>query len=83
MNVAKYEIISQLLNVPFFWDVTLFPLGECFPTFRKIIMPLFRGQTLQEAVKTMVLNFWRYSSKHTASHHRTYESSGVVLGVVL
>jgi len=31
----------------------------------------------------MVLKAWRYSSKHTASHPRTYVSSGVILAVAL
>ena len=82
-NVARYEIISQLLNVPLLWDVTLFHLGECFPTFRKMVMPLFQGQTFREGGKTIVLNVRGYSSKHTALNYRTSKSSGVVLGVVL
>ena len=55
-NVARYEIISHLLNVPFLWDVMLFHLGEYFPTFRKIVIPLFQGQIFQEGAKTIVLN---------------------------
>jgi hypothetical protein len=42
-NVARYEIISHLLNVPLLWDVTLFRLSECFPAFGKIVVSLFQG----------------------------------------
>jgi hypothetical protein len=75
--------MSQLLNVPLLWDVTLFRLGECLATLRKIVVPLFQGQTFQEGGKTIVLNVSRYSSKHTASNHRTCKSSGFILGFAL
>ena len=80
---ARYEIISHLLNVPLFRNVTHFILDEFFPTFRNVVMPLFQGQTVQAGGKTIVLNVWSYSSKHTASHPRKYEFSRVVLAVAI
>ena len=50
-NVARYEIISHLLNVLLLWDVTLFRLSECFPGFGKIVVSLFQGQTFQKEAR--------------------------------